>query len=85
MSAGYWRFSRWAATAAQVEPESNHTSIMSFSLENWLLPHLGQANPAGTRSPALRSNHTLEPCWRNSSATWEMVSGVTMDSPQLSQ
>ena len=84
-SAGYWRLSRWPATAAQVEPESNHTSMISFSLEKRPLPHLGQARPAGTSSSAVRSNHTLEPCSRNSPATWEMVSGVTMASPQSSQ
>mgnify|MGYP002508174723 CR=1 FL=1 len=30
--------SRWPATAAQVEPESNHTSMISFSLEKRPLP-----------------------------------------------
>ncbi len=84
-SAGYFRLSRSLATAAQVEPESNHTSMMSFSLEKWFLPHLGHWNPAGTSSSAVLSNQMLEPCARNRSATWAMVSGVTMDSPQPSQ
>ena len=68
-----------------MEPESNHTSIMSVSLEKWALPHLGHTKPSGSRSRGSLSNQMLEPCSRKSRATLAMVSGVTMSAPQSSQ
>ncbi len=61
--------------------ESNHTSMMSVSLRNSPFGLPGCVNPSGNRSFASRSNHTLEPCSRNKSATWLIVSSVIIGSP----
>ena len=84
-SAGKASSSRSSNTAAWVEPESNHTSMMSPSLEKWVWPQWGQASPSGTSSSAVFSNQMLEPCCRNRSDTRRMVSGVTMSEPHCSQ
>ncbi|MNC57929.1 hypothetical protein D3C75_1076220 [compost metagenome] len=81
-SAGNCSASRWPRTPAWDEPESNHTSIMSFSLRNWLWPHLGQTEPSGRSSDSSRINQALEPSLAKISATWLMVSSSTWECPQ---
>ena len=51
-SAGYCSSSRCSATAAQDEPESNHTSIVSVPLTHW--------SACGNARIALHSDHTMD-------------------------
>src|ERR1035441_1701191 len=55
MSAGHSRPKRTFSTARWLEPESNHTSRMSFSLLNSFPPHLAHRVPTGSSSAAVRS------------------------------
>ena len=51
-SAGQGSPGSWPSTAAWLEPDSNHTSMMSISLRNFVLPHFAHFVPAGRISSA---------------------------------
>ena len=51
-SAGQGRFQRSLSTARWLDPESNQTSRMSFSLRNSPPPHLAHVVPGGSSSAA---------------------------------
>ena len=80
-SAGKLNSGRVSRTPLWDEPESNHTSMMSFSFVNSPFGLPGCVKPSGNKSLASFSNQILEPCCSNKSATWFTVSFVMMMSP----
>src|ERR1700745_3100516 len=50
MSAGQGKFGSCPSTATWLEPDSNHTSMMSVSLTNFVLPQLPHLAPVASAS-----------------------------------
>src|SRR5699024_12126328 len=67
-------------TASCEEPESNQTSIISSSFVNLPLGLCSEVNPSGNKSSASHSNHTFDPCSKNSLDTCSTVSSVMIGS-----
>src|SRR5699024_10539559 len=72
--------SRCINTASCEEPESNQTSIISSSFVNLPLGLCSEVNPSGNKSSASHSNHTFDPCSKNSLDTCSTVSSVMIGS-----
>src|SRR6185312_7136433 len=74
----------WPRTAAWLEPDSNHTSMMSFSLRNALPPHWHLV-PDGRICDGSRVYQESAPSRANSSTTVLFTSLDSRSLPQASQ
>ncbi len=84
-SDGHLNSGRISRTAAWLEPESNHTSIISVSFLNLCEPHFSHFISLGNISSALFLNHASEPSSLNNSFTAFIVSSLISSLPHFSQ